>query len=269
LIVDVGIFLGGSTNAFATGIKNNRNLSQSFEKPIQSYDIAIWVDSMNRYLEYESVDKALNGTKLKSGDSFAEILRKLLREHESSVNLIIGDILNVASTGALIELAFYDCLKTNARDMAVFRAFAPNFIPGRTIILQQDFFYESAAYNKIRQEYFSEYFEYLGQVSTTAVFRLTHQIPSFKIESDPVSALPLQDKIELLCRAAARASDNKTRILTQLSVVEFLIDEKQFELAAQYLGKTESEMSLLSLDEITRRPQIIAGGFKRRIESVL
>ena len=265
LIIDAGIFLGGSTNALATGIKQNSVISQPVGKSIFSYDIAIWVDSMNRYLEYEGVKRALDGTILQNGDSFEPVLSTLLASHVDVVELVIGNILDVVWAGRPIEIAFYDCLKTNDRDLAVFKAFAPHFIPHHTIILQQDFFHEGAAYNKIRQEYFSEYFEYLGQVSTTAVFRLVRAIPGQQISSDPVSALPLQDKIDLLCRAAGRAADNKSRILTQLAVVEFLIDENEKDLARKHLDIIEHEISLLSLDEITRRPQKIASGFNRRI----
>ena len=139
LIIDAGIFLGGSTNALATGIMHNSVISQPFDKAIFSYDIAIWVDSMNKYLEYEGVKRALDGIILQNGDSFEPVLRTLLASHVSVVELVIGNILDVVWAGGPIEIAFYDCLKTNDRDLAVFKAFAPHFIPGRTIILQQDF----------------------------------------------------------------------------------------------------------------------------------
>lgn len=268
LIVDAGIFLGGSTNAFATGINNNHSISRSTCKPIQSYDIGIWVDSMNRYLEFDNVNQALGSLVLQAGDSFAPILKRLLSSHDAVVDIKIGNILQTAYADMPVEIAFYDCLKTNERDIAVFKAFAPHYIPGRTIVLQQDYFYESAGYNKIRQEYFADYFEYVGQVSTTAVFRNVVAIPIEQVLNDPVSALPLDQKIELLDRAVARASNNKTRILTQLSIVDFLIDEKQNDLARQYLGRTEYEMSSLSLNEITRRPENIVSGFKKRIGSL-
>ncbi len=63
-----------------------------------------------------------------------------------------------------------------------------------------------------------------------------------QIVTDPVTTLPLWQKLKLINRAAARAKDNKTRILTQLSIVEFLIEKKQNDLAREYLDGTEKEM---------------------------
>lgn len=266
LIIDAGIFLGGSTNAFATGIIENPSMHQRFGKPICSYDLALWVDSMNRYLELFATHSTLAGVSLDQGQSFEHILRALLKPHLPVVELKIGNLLKTASTDFPVEIAFYDCLKTNDRDICAFQAFAPHYIRGRTIVLQQDYFHEGAAYNKIRQEYFSDYFEYLGQVSTTAVFRLAKIIPNELITLDPVTALSIDQKIDLLKRAVARASDNKTAILTRLSIVDFLIEEHQGKLAAEHLAATEIAISGLNLDEITRRPDKIARGFRSRIK---
>ena len=126
LIVDVGIFLGGSTNAFATGIIDNTAMSHSFEKPIHSYDIAVWVEGMNKYLEFDGVKQALGGVVLRNGDSFEAILRRLLQPHNSVVDLKIGNILETAREEDPIEIAFYDCLKTNERDIAIFKCLIQN-----------------------------------------------------------------------------------------------------------------------------------------------
>lgn len=265
IIVDAGIFLGASTNAFATGLDKNNHVLTAFGKPIRSYDIAIWVDSMDRYLENANVSDVLVDETVSSGQSFEPILRRLLDQHISKVDLRIGNIVDTAYSDDPVEIAFFDCLKTDERDLAVFKAFAPQYIPNQTIVLQQDYFYESAAYNKIRQEYFSEYFEYLGQVSTTAVFKNIGKIPHSEIASNPVAKLSVAQKIGYLRQAVKRAENNKTRVLTHLSIVEFLIDENEKTLAAEFLTSIEQEMSTLSLDEITRRPENIVSGFRKRL----
>ncbi len=266
IIVDAGIFLGASTNAFATGLSENKRARWTRSKPICSYDIAVWVASMDRYLGFSNVQAALQGAVIQSGDSFEPVLRKLLRRHMDVVDLHIGDIVALAQTNHPVEIAFYDCLKTNDRDIAVFRAFAPHYIPGRTVVLQQDFFYESAACNKIRQEYFSQYFKYLGQVSTTAAFLYQSEIPADMIRNNPVAELSLQQGVHLLERAASRANDTRNRILTRLSTVDFLIEKGDFPYARDQLANIRSEMATLSLDELTRRPQAIVDGFNRKLQ---
>ena len=268
VIIDAGVFLGGSTNALACGLNDNTARKTSFSQPIQSYDIAVWVASMDRYLENEHVATAFEGQKPSPGVSFETVLRRLLESQKTLIRFHIGNIVETAHSDVPVEIAFYDCLKTNERDIAVFQAFAPKYIPGQTLVLQQDYFYESAAYNKIRQEYFAEYFQFVGQVSNTAVFLYVKAIPDDLFQSDPVTELPLSEKIVLLERAALRAENNKTGILTKLSIVDFLIEERRARQAADRLNAIEAEMSSLSLDEITRRPENIVRGFKKRIEAI-
>jgi hypothetical protein len=268
IIVDAGIFLGASTIALATGLKDNSLSRYPTAKPIQSYDLAIWVASMDRYLENANVQKVLGDASLQPGDSFEPVLKRVLEPYSDLVELNIGNIIDTARSDHPVEIAFYDCLKSDDRDLAVFRAFAPSYIPGTTIVLQQDYFYESAAPNKIRQEHFSDYFEFIGQVANTAVFRCLANLPDAALRGDPVAELSLATKVDLLERAALRAGDNKTRILTRLSIVEFLIEHGEAALAAQRLERVEAEMGQCSLAEITRRPENIARGFWRRIQEV-
>ena len=192
VIVDAGVFLGGSTNAFATGVKDNPvAIAKAPTKPIHTYDIAIWVSDMDKYLERPAVKRALKGIRVKKNRSFLPVLKTLLGAHLDLVDFRIGDIAMTAKGDAPIEIAFYDCLKTNERDLAAFRAFVPAYIPGHSVVIQQDYFYEGAYYNKIRQEYFSPYFTYLGEEATSAIFRYEKEIPPELIESDPISTLSI------------------------------------------------------------------------------
>ncbi len=226
LIVDAGLFLGASTNAFATGIKSGAGaeaVSQRF-KPINSYDVAVWVRSMDRYLKIRAVQRALRGKEIRTGQSFLPILKRLLASHHDLIDFRIGDIVKTASADRPIEIAFYDCLKTPEREAAAFRAFAPRFIPGKTIVVQQDYFYESATALKIRQEFLAPYFSYLGSEATSAVFRLEKSLPETYFREDPVTRLSVDEKVALLVRAAERTRDPKFRLYGQLAVVEFLTE---------------------------------------------
>ncbi len=264
-IVDAGVFLGASTVALASGLADNSR-REGFSMPsIHSYDIAIWVASMDRYLERPETRAALAAhPRPVAGESFSALLRTLLAPYLSSVALHLGDIVKLARAGRPVEIAFYDCLKTNTRDLAVFRAFAPHYLPGKSIILQQDYFYESAACNKIRQEYFSGYFEYLGQVSTTAVFMAVRPIPEAMIASDPVATLPIGQKVELLMQAAARAQDEKSRVLTWLACAEFLVDARERDMAMDHLGQIERDVKRLGPGLLTRRPEQVLSGLRKR-----
>ena len=259
LIVDAGLFLGASTNAFAMGIKANPKVSSQMldgYKPINSYDIAIWVKSMDRYLETEAAKQVLNGRTINHGENFSPILRGLLAPHLDLVDFRIGDIVKLASADRPVEIAFYDCLKTPDREAAAFHAFAPKYIPGKTIVVQQDYFYESAIALKIRQEFLASYFEYLGAEATSAVFRLRDPIPAEYFEKDPIEELSLESKVSLLFQAANRSTESKFKVFGQLAVVELLVDAG------------ESDRALRTLDEIeAEATQQMPNGFGPRLQS--
>lgn len=220
---------------------------------------------MDRYIDQIEQEVLRILSPLAAGSSFESLIRKLIHPYRDQVELVIGDILTAAPADQDIEIAFFDCLKNSERDAKAFRAFYPRFVPGHTIVLQQDYFYESAAANKIRQEFLAPHFEYLGQVATTAVFKNTSPIPSNFFDEDPLPDLSLEDQVAFLRRAAARATSDKTRILTELSILEHLIDQKAFSEALLELDRLRIEITLAPTDQITRRPQNILTGLQGKL----
>ena len=231
LIVDAGLFLGASTNAFANGLKDSPTpgVTDPGFTPLNSYDIAIWVQGMDRYLTDKSqkarfVQQALNGRSMKHGKTFLPLLEDMLAAHAELIEFRIGDIVKLAAADRPVEIAFYDCLKTHERDAAAFRAFAPHYVPGQTIVIHQDYFYESAPALKIRQECLAPWFSYLGSEATSAVFRLEKPLPEEFFRDDPVADLTTEQKLALLEQAAARATDPKFRLYGRLCVVDYLLE---------------------------------------------
>ena len=264
VIIDAGIFFGASTNAFAFGLRKNRN-ANSTRPIIQSYDMAIWYESMDRYLERSDFASAAQGHDLKPGDSIVPVIKNLLAPHLDLIEFRFGDIIRTASVSKPVEIAFFDCLKSNAGDLAAFRAFAPHYIPGRTVVVQQDYFYENAVWNKIRQEYFADYFEYLGSIATSAVFRLQRKIPEEQIVSDPVGKLSISDRRMYLEQACRRAVSRKFQIFTELALVELYLGENLQEAASEELDRIEALVEKSELSEITRRPQMLIDRFRDRL----
>lgn len=252
IIVDAGIFLGASTYALASGVKQNtgkEDLFERFPKPINSYDIAIWVDSMDRYKDRPHFEELFKNNKISAGDNFEDFLRDLLSEHLDIVDLRIGDIVQLAESTDPVEIAFYDCLKNSERDAAAFRAFCPNFIPGKTIVVQQDYFYQSAPHCKVRQEFLSPYFTFLGHIRDCAVFRLDQSVSEDFFAQDPIETMPLAEQLSLIEQAAGRASAPRFMLLTLLSAVELMVENRQIEMARNRTQELEAQAIALRGDE--------------------
>jgi hypothetical protein len=261
LIIDAGLFLGASTNAMGWGIRDNADLLHKVRdlgvKPIQSYDIALWhTGGFNKYLDRPLVRQALGGHTFENGDNYDFLLRKLLAEHSELVEFHFGDIVKKAHVpdGKMIEIAFYDCLKNYERDWAAFKAFGPHYVPRKTILVQQDYFYEEALDNKLRQEFLSPYFEYLGMANTSAIFQLVKPLPAEYFESDPLLTLSVDDGIDLLESASARANISVFKIYAEVGVVRYMIKKNKFDLANMRLTEIERTVSSLKLPP---RPAVI------------
>jgi hypothetical protein len=88
-IVDAGIFLGGSTNAFAIGLRENRNRAarrriRAGHKPITSYELAVFVEGMRRYIGRDAFRAKLGDWNPAHGESFEPLLRALLASSSTS-----------------------------------------------------------------------------------------------------------------------------------------------------------------------------------------
>lgn len=266
-IIDAGLFLGASTNAFGWGIRHGPAYGHlKVERPIKAYEIAIWHSAgFDKYLANPIAQEALGAIRYKDGDDYFPTLRRLLAEHDELIEYNIGDIVKLAHSEGEIEIAFYDCLKNYERDWAAFKAFAPNFVPGRTIVVQQDYFYEDALDNKIRQEFLSDYFEYLGAVATSAVFMLKAEIPREFFVADPLPTLTAERTVELLENAAARIPVSAFRIYTELGVVRYMIGKKLLDAARARLDEIDKTIASVSLPP---RPALIAGEVRAWLERV-
>lgn len=265
-IVEAGVFLGAATNAFASGIRDNFRFGSEIVpgKIIHSYEIGIW-DShgFDKYVNDNRILlSALGEKRYSDGENYVPLLEALLHDHLDLVHFEIGDVAKLIHSDGPVEIAFYDCLKNYERDYAVFRALTKHFIPGRTIIVQQDYFYEGAIDNKLRQEYFSDYFTFLGSVQTSGVFRYEKEIPPSAITNDPLLSITYSERINLLENAAARIDMLDFNLYTQLGVVALMVREAAFLDADRRLTDIERQ---LHERRSTPRTYDIVTAFRRTI----
>jgi hypothetical protein len=173
--------------------------------------------------------------------------------------------MKTASADRPVEIAFYDCLKSKALDWAVFKVFAPHYLPGRTVVVQQDYFFEGALDNKIRQEFLAPYFTYLGGMSTSAVFRLDKALPQEFFDKDPIDSLSANEQRELLVRAASRTTEPKWRLYVQMSEVLFTAQNIDRGQALELLDEIEAEMKKHPIDLLGTRMLSTAAALRERV----
>jgi len=260
IIVDAGLFLGASTNAFALGLRENPVFRAGSRKPIHSYDRAIFSRFMRKHMGGEKVKRLIGDWEPQDGEDYAARLRGFLAPHSDLVEFHFGELSKTASASEPVEIAFYDCLKQVDGEHAAFTRFTPQYIPGRTIVIQQDYFYDGGPEHRIRQERHAEHFELIDQFRGMAVFRVL-SVPPVTGEG-ALDGLTIDRQLALLEQAAARCNDPVYRLLTRMSCGVLLARYVSPRDGLRYLDRIKSELGD-ELEQILARSKYAASAWSK------
>lgn len=172
VIVDGGPFLGGSTHALAAGLAENP-AAPSGRPAIHSFDL------FNTTSEFFDPNFALYG--LRPGESFLPLYRQHLAPFLARIAIHEGDLLRQSWSGGKIEILFLDCAKTPALHDHAVKIWFPHLIPGRSVLVQQDYGYWHYSWGNITMEVFREHFVVLDDLpDASRVYLCTREIPAEK-----------------------------------------------------------------------------------------
>ena len=206
-IVDAGCFLGGSTLALADGLRRNlRRRGRDEEKLIHSYDrfeIEEW--TLGSYFPRSA----------QAGDSFRPLFDSNIAPYADLVEVHAGDVCSHPWRGGPVEILFIDVAKHWTVCDWVTWQFFPHLIPGKSVVIQQDYLYHHwVAWLHVTMEFYADYFEYVCDTGVNSVvFLNTKRIPEGVLRERTVESLTTAEKIELMDRAAARFSGEQARLL--------------------------------------------------------
>jgi hypothetical protein len=199
-IVDLGPLLGVGTNALSKGLaQNTRVIDKS--KRIHSFDLFL--------------AKGM-GTVITQAARSGSVLDRFLRNNDAyrkHLSVAAGDVLEMDWDRTPVEILFIDLAKSWALNRHVVPRFFPYLIPGRSVVLQQDYVHFAEYWIAITMEMFADYFRHLFYVDgATSVFLLTHEIPNHVLYAE-IETLPLDRKLHYLERARAKAPPSVREIL--------------------------------------------------------
>jgi len=238
LIVDAGIFLGASTTCFGAGLRENSNLQHAlgeWKRPVVSFERGIVTPTMPAFFKRNALD-----IDLKPGDSFEALVRANVKPVSDVVDLRIGDILETGKIEDPVEILFLDVLKLPEINKFVVENYYSRLIPGRSIVVQQDYFYDLLPYVKTYQEYFADYFTYIGEIGSTGVFLCKEKIPQ-EVTIGIEQKLESEDQIRLATVALQRSIDPARRFLMALSKVRLVRKLLGAKAAQNYLQFVKGE----------------------------
>jgi hypothetical protein len=233
LIIDAGIFLGASTVCFGEGLRLNANekaITKRWKKPIISFERGIINPGMPAFFKRNAVEGMGQ-----PGESFAAAVEANIQPVADLVDLRMGDILETGlGIASPIEILFLDVLKLPEISHFAIRNFFPKLIPGVSIVIQQDYFYERLPFIKTDQEFFADYFTCIGEVCSTALFLCTKAIPPSEIERLEAGIAPREQE-RLASIALQRSTDPARRFMMALSKVRLIKQLYDEDAATEYL----------------------------------
>lgn len=251
VIMDAGVFCGASTACLGAGLMANkayRDFVGHRPNVIQTYEYGVVNPGMITFFERHGVKG-----NWQVGDSFEDYLRLNIEPVDHLVDLHMGDISQATWDGTPIEIMFLDVLKSVDIQLAIMRAFMPALIPGG-ILIQQDYFIDGVPFVKLMQELLADHFEYLGEIQSSAIFRLVTPVPAERFAEDPLADLTLPQMLALLDQAGSRSVDRDRRLICDLGKVRFLSERHEYEAARNLL----EQLALLYPDHFAEntRPRI-------------
>jgi hypothetical protein len=194
-IVDAGCFLGGSTAALLAGLRDR--LQQWTGPPLASYDLF--------RVEDFTIPKFFADHSARVGDSFRPRFDTHVARFDLPHVVHEGDITKVGWDGGPIDVLFLDVLKSWEINDAVLRDFFPSLIPGRSVIIHQDYGWGDTPWIPITVELLRDSLVLLDWMEWGShVFFVERELPADVLKNG-ISGLDVDVKLELIEQAGARA----------------------------------------------------------------
>jgi hypothetical protein len=203
-IVDLGCLYGLTTRCFAEGVKLNEAVAEERKaKRIYAYDLFL-------AQEYEWWTQA--SETIHAGSWFAEFLA-VNQDELAYIAPCPGDLLKMSWGAKPIEILMIDAAKTWSLNHFVVSRMFPRLIPGRSVVVQQDYMHFVEYWIAITMEYFADYFQPLDFVyGASGLFLATKAVPEEAAAFD-LSTLPAREKIRLMDQAISKAPPSGAEVL--------------------------------------------------------
>jgi hypothetical protein len=202
-IVELGPFLGGSTICLAAPLA-----ARGFDKPIvHTYDL-FTLSPFEREKYFSKGAPPDNRTR--------HIFDAHLRAYIHLLRVYEGDILSFSWEAGPIEILFVDAAKSYRVFDHVVSSFFPALIPGRSIVVLQDYIFErSGPWHHVVMEKLADYFDYVSDTDeNSAIFALKEAIPAGALAEAQWEAIPAEEKGVLMEHAIERldTDDKRARV---------------------------------------------------------
>lgn len=226
-IVDAGAFAGASTLALAAGAKDAGFTNYQGKPLVQAYDYFKAVD------EYVTEAITRDFRPIQPEESYLDIFQAQTESCAALIEPHPGDFMQQSWIGAPIELLFIDIAKTAELNSHIVEQFFGHLIPGRSIVIQQDYFHCWHPYIHIGMEFLADEFELLDDYvpHQSRVWRLVKPLPQAKLDRLIRYDLSAEERIALLDRLIGQASPFMRPMIEVVRIWQLCLDQHWAEAA--------------------------------------
>jgi len=244
VIVDAGAFCGASAYAFCAGLEDNPNIFVKSRR-VYSYDLfTVGNDYTRDYIQnnfYSHFDGqgrfVSKKVEINPGDSFQEVFEFQTRRYHDYIICNVGSILDQPWSGKAIEILFVDIAKTLEIQKHLFQNFLPALIPGRGILIQQDFHHPYHPYIHVAMEFLGPYFEIThSKVSGSRVYRLKEELPINVMTKVFNHDFAVTESLDLMRRCILN-SDESEQPLLRICELRLMVECGRHEEARAAIGE--------------------------------
>lgn len=249
-IIDAGAFIGASAYAFAAGLNDNINISTDKKNNrIHSYDFFKAMDDYTvDYIQNNLYCKRDNqgnikciSFKVEKGYDYKEVFDFQTQKYSSYINTYSGDVCQYKWEDSPIELLMIDVAKTLKINSHFIKYFFPALVPGKSILIQQDFHHPWHPYIHVTMEYLKDYFEIVASgVNASRVYLYKDNIPQEKIMKSIDYDFSHEEKSNLL-RSMINSSSEKERLLLNATLAVNFMQDCNFDLCLDELKSMKSK----------------------------
>ena len=187
-IVDLGPLGGMSTYSLLRGLKANPSIELNNGPYVFSFDLFL----SSYYPDF--IDSSMDS---QTGSVFMKYLNTI-KPYIDYLHITPGNLLNMSWCKKDIEILFIDICKTWETNDFVVKTFFPHLIPGKSIIIQQDYIYFGHHWIHLTMELLKDYFvieEYVPYNSV--VYKYVKQLPESILQFNLLSMYSKQELVEI------------------------------------------------------------------------
>ncbi len=191
--IDLGTFAGGSTAYLAAGLA-----ASGAAHHLHGYD------RFTANEEARALHLSPNGIALTDQEDILPLAQRFLAPWAQNITLHRGEIADLRWTGGPVELLVVDAAKSTALTDHIAAQFFPSLIPGKSLLVHQDFLHRQQPWLAVQMVRLADYFTPLGLVAKDCVvFACTKAVDSAALDYARTDTMD-DDKLLSQIRAAAK-----------------------------------------------------------------